>query len=87
MKAKGTAKRMISEADGYAIERINNAKGDIAQFERVLEEYNKAPEITRDRLYIEAMENILDKINGKVLVDPNLENFLPLMNIEAKGVK
>ena len=47
---------------------------------------NKAPEITRDRLYIETMENVLGKISHKVIVDPNLENFLPLMKIESKGV-
>ena len=76
---------MINEAEGYAIERVNNAKGDIALFEKVLVEYNKAPEITRDRLYIETMNDVLGKIPNKVIVDPNLENFLPLMKIESKG--
>ena len=84
LKAGGTAKRMISEAEGYAVERINNANGDIAQFNKVLKEYNKAPEITRDRLYIEAMEDVLKGVKGKVIVDPDLENFLPLMKIESK---
>ena len=51
----------------------------------VLKEYNKYPDITRDRLYIEAMENILGKVKGKVIVDPDLENFLPFMNVESKG--
>ena len=82
---EGTAERMINEAQGYAIERVNNAKGDAALFDKVLIQYNKAPEITRDRLYIEAMENVLGKISHKVIVDPNLENFLPLMKIESKG--
>ena len=63
---------------------INNANGDIALFNKVLKEYNKAPEITRDRLYIEAMEDILKGVKGKVIVDPDLENFLPLMKIESK---
>ena len=87
LKAEGTAKRMVSEAEGYAIERINNAKGDVALFENVLREYKKAPEITQDRLYIEAMESVLGQIEGKVIVDPDLENFLPLMKIESKDVK
>ena len=87
LKAEGTAKRMVSEAEGYAIERINNAKGDVALFEDVLREYKKAPEITQDRLYIEAMESVLGQIEGKVIVDPDLENFLPLMKIESKDVK
>ena len=84
LKAEGTAKRMISEAEGYAVERINNAKGDAALFEQVLKEYNKSQEITRDRLYIEAMEDVFATIKGKVIVDPDLENFLPLMKIESK---
>ena len=83
--AKEDKNRMINEAEGYAIERVNNAKGDAALFDKVLIQYNKAPEITRDRLYIEAMENVLGKISHKVIVDPNLENFLPLMKIESKG--
>ena len=83
LKAEGTAKRMVSEAEGNAIERINNAKGDVALFENVLREYKKAPEITQDRLYIEAMESVLGRIEGKVIVDPDLENFLPLMKIES----
>ena len=76
--------RMINEAEGYAIERVNNAKGDIALFNNILVEYNKSPEITRDRLYIEAMEGVLGKISNKVIIDPELENFLPLMKIESK---
>jgi len=87
LKAGGTAKRMVSEAEGYAIERINNARGDVAQFDKVLKEYNKAPEITRDRLYIEAMEDLFERVKGKVIVDPDLENFLPLMKIELKDSK
>ena len=81
---EGTAQRMINEAEGYAIERVNNAKGDIALFNNILVEYNKSPEITRDRLYIEAMEDVLGKISNKVIIDPELENFLPLMKIESK---
>jgi len=81
---EGTSQRMINEAEGYAIERVNNAKGDIASFNNILIEYNKAPEITRDRLYIETMENVLGKISNKVIIDPSLENFLPLMKIESK---
>ena len=81
---EGTAQRMINEAQGYAIERVNNAKGDIALFNNILVEYNKSPEITRDRLYIEAMEGVLGKISNKVIIDPELENFLPLMKIESK---
>ena len=86
-RIEGEAQKIITEAEGYAIERVNNAKGDVALFENVLREYKKAPDITRDRLYIEAMESVLGRIDGKVIVDPDLENFLPLMKIESKDVK
>ena len=76
---------MINEAEGYAIQRVNQATGDAALFDKILIQYNKSPEITRDRLYIEAMESVLSKIHNKVIVDPNLENFLPLMKIESQG--
>ena len=82
---EGSAERMINEAEGYAIERVNNAKGDVALFDKVLIQYNKSPEITRDRIYIETMEEVLGGIPNKVVVDPSLENFLPLMNIDSKG--
>ena len=82
---EGSAQRMINEAEGYAIERVNNATGDVALFNNILIEYNKSPDITKDRLYIETMEEVLGGISNKVIVDPNLENFLPLMKIEPKG--
>ena len=83
---EGTAQKILNEAQGYAIERINTAKGDVALFEQVLKEYKKAPKITEDRLYLETMEKVLSKIPNKVIVSSDLENFLPLMNLEG-GVK
>ena len=78
---------MINEAHGYAIERINTAKGDATLFTSVLKEYSQAPEITRDRMYLEAMENVLSKIKNKVIVSSDLENFLPFKNVDSRGVK
>ena len=84
-KVEGEAQRMINEAEGYAIERVNTAKGDIEQFSSVLKEYKKAPKITQDRLYLENMERVLRKIPGKIIIDPALDNLLPLLNLNGGG--
>ena len=84
-RAEGEAKKMINEAKGYAVERVNYAKGEAVLFELVLAEYKKAPQITKDRYYIEKMNEIYSKTNNKVIVDTRLENFLPMMNLQNKG--
>jgi membrane protease subunit HflK len=67
-KAKGTAARLLQEAEGYRQRVIANAEGETARFSQVLAEYQKAPGVTRDRLYIEAMQQVLST-TPKVLVD------------------
>ncbi len=84
-RAEGEAQRLIKEAEGYAIERVNNAKGDVALFNKVIKEYKKAPQITRDRLYIEKMHDVLSKVDKKTIIDKKLDNFLPLLNLNQKG--
>ena len=86
-RAEGEAKKMINEANGYSVERINRAKGEAALFESVLSEYKKAPQITKDRYYIEKMNEIYSRTNNKVIVDTELENFLPMLNLKNKGAK
>ena len=86
-RAEGEAKKLINEAKGYSVERINKAKGDAALFEAVLKEYKKAPKITKDRYYIEAMNKIYSKTENKVIVDTKLDNFLPMLNLKNKEVK
>ena len=86
-RADGEAKQMINEAKGYAVERVNNAKGEAVLFELVLAEYNKAPQITKDRYYIEKMNDIYSKTTNKVIVDTRLENFLPMLNLNKKESK
>src|SRR4029453_4955225 len=58
-KAKGEAEQAVRAAEGDALERVNNAEGDAKRFEAVQEEYRKAPEVTRKRLYLEAMAQLL----------------------------
>lgn len=68
-KTKGQAKRTIEEAKGYAAERVNEAQGDAAKFEKVLTEYQKAPTITRQRLYLETMGQVLPDIPEKWIIE------------------
>jgi len=82
---EGQAEKLITEANGYAIERVNNAKGDVALFNAVLKEYWKAPQITKDRLYFETMEEVLGQMENKIIVDSKLESILPLLNLGGKG--
>tara|TARA_Y100000817_G_scaffold154358_1_gene120616 strand:+ start:95 stop:1069 length:975 start_codon:yes stop_codon:yes gene_type:complete len=84
-RIEGEAQKIITEAEGYAIERVNNAKGDVALFESVLKEYLKAPQITKDRLYIETMENVLSKNHNKIIIDKDIENLVPFLNQKMIG--
>ena len=86
-KARGGAEKLIREAEAYREERIKRAEGDASKFLSVLTEYRKAKNVTRKRLYLETMEQILPGIE-KVILDEkvgNLLNVLPLGNLE--GVK
>jgi len=80
-KAKGVAEQMISEAQGYSIERTNKAQGDVARFNRVLDEYNRNPGVTRTRLYYEMYEDVFKDARGVELIDKNLRNFIPFKSL------
>lgn len=80
-KAEGTAKRTVAEAEGYATERVNRAHGDVAAFNAVLAEYKHAPDVTRTRLYLEALGKVLPKIGSVVVVQDGQANPLPLLNL------
>ncbi|MDR1893864.1 MAG: FtsH protease activity modulator HflK [Spirochaetales bacterium] len=86
-RARGEAAQMIQVAQGYAAERVNEARGDTARFNAVLEEYRKAPAVTRSRLYLETMEEVLRNAKGSTLIDRNLDNFLPLQNLSSGGAR
>ncbi len=83
-KAKGQAESAIQEAEGYRFKRTNEAQGDIASFSSVLEQYIKAPEITRTRLYFETMADVLPQAGRKVIVDDSLNQWLPLLGTQMK---
>jgi membrane protease subunit HflK len=87
-KARGNASRLLQEADGYKQRVIANAQGDASRFKQVVTEYSKAPRVTRDRMYLDAMQQMLSN-SSKVLVDQKGGNsllYLPLDKlIQASG--
>ncbi|MBM3306530.1 MAG: FtsH protease activity modulator HflK, partial [Candidatus Aminicenantes bacterium] len=80
-RASGEAEQMIRAAEGYATERVNNARGDAERFISVYREYAKAPVVTRKRLYLEALNEILANIDRKIVFDQSQKNVLPLLNL------
>ena len=82
-RAEGEARQTIQQAEGYALDRVNRAQGDAARFSSLYSEYRKAPEVTRTRIYLETMNNILPRAGRKVILDEELEGVLPLMNLDG----
>jgi membrane protease subunit HflK len=80
-KAQGEAEQMIQAAEGYATERVNNAEGDANRFKAIYREYVRAPLVTRKRLYLEAILEILPKMSKKIIFDEQQKNVLPLLNL------
>lgn len=82
-RARGEAARKISESEGYAVERVNRARGEAARFDAVLTEYKRAPEVTRRRLYLEAMSALLPEAKGLYVVDGDQKTLVPLLQMES----
>ena len=82
-RSRGEADQGISTAHGYALKRINEAEGDAAAFKAVLAEYLKAPEVTRKRLYLETMSEVLAHVRGKIILDEGVgRGVLPFLNLD-----
>ncbi len=79
--ARGEAERTIKAGEGYALDRINRAKGDAARFKALYIEYAKAKDVTKRRLYLEAIKELLPKLGPKYIVDADQKNLLPMLNI------
>ncbi len=87
-EARGEAERTIKEAEGYSLERVNRAKGDASRFKALYVEYAKAKDVTKRRLYLEALKDLLPKIGDKYIIDADQNNVLPLLNLgKQKGEK
>lgn len=81
-KASGEAKATIQKAEGYAIERVNNAQGESVRFNDLYNQYIKAPEVTKKRIYLENMTTILSKLGNVIVTDQNGANVLPLLQMQ-----
>lgn len=81
-RARGEAEETIQLAEAYALNRVNRSKGEAERFVALYEAYIKAPEVTKQRIYLETMERVLPRIGNKIIVDEKSNNVLPLLNIE-----
>lgn len=86
-RARGQADQQISAANGYAAKRVNESQGDVAAFKALLTEYVKAPEVTRERIYLETMAAVLPGVGKVVIVDESTKSLLPLLNLDSKGAQ
>jgi membrane protease subunit HflK len=84
-RAKGEAEKVLRQAEGYALDKVNRAKGDVERFMVMLKEYEKAPDITEKRLYLETMMEVIPKAKQKYIIDPQQTSLLPLLNIDQQG--
>jgi len=79
--ARGNAERILREAEGYAVDRTNRAKGDASRFTQLYTEYFQAKDVTKRRLYLETMQDVFPKIGKKYIIDSDQKNLLPFLNM------
>ncbi len=78
-RARGEADQKIRAAEGYRFKRINEAEGDVTAFNQVLEQYLKAPEVTRTRIYLETLGDVLPQARQQIIVDDTVQQILPML--------
>ncbi|MCP3943340.1 MAG: FtsH protease activity modulator HflK [Desulfobacteraceae bacterium] len=83
--ARGEAKRLILDAEGYAIDRVNRAQGDATKFQAIYQAYSEAKDVTMKRMYLEAMQKIIPKLGPKYIIDSDQKNLLPFLNMGGNG--
>ncbi len=83
-RARGEADQTIRAAEGYRFKRINEAEGDAAAFGAVLEQYVKAPEVTRTRLYLETLGDVLPQAKQGIIVDESVQQILPMLPLPSR---
>ena len=84
-RARGEAQQTIQAAEGYATDRINRAEGDVAAFNQLLEAYKRSPEVTRRRIYLETMQEVLPRVKRKIVIDEDVEGLLPMLQLGKGG--
>ncbi|WP_430230321.1 FtsH protease activity modulator HflK [Nitrosomonas communis] len=86
-RARGEADQKIRAADGYRFKRINEAEGDVAAFNQLLEQYLKAPEVTRTRIYLETLGEVLPQARQQIIVDDTVQQILPMLPFPTNPVE
>ena len=86
-EARGKAKQTIQEAEGYAVNRVNRAQGEADRFNQIYQEYKQSKSVTRKRLYLETMQEIIPTIDKLYIIDDKLEGLLPLLNLAGEVKK
>jgi membrane protease subunit HflK len=84
-KIRGQAQQLIQQAEGYSIEKVNIAKGDISRFNAVYQKYKLNPRLTRARIYIELFDEIFKNKKNIEIIDKKLKNFIPFKSLNSKG--
>lgn len=78
-RARGEAEQTVQQAEGYAMDRVNRAKGDASLYSDLLKSYKKAPEVTKNRIYLETMAEVYPNLKQKIILDKDLEGIIPLL--------
>jgi modulator of FtsH protease HflK len=86
-RARGEAQQTLQQAEAYALTRVNLALGETERFNALYDEYIKAPEVTRTRIYLETMARIMPKIGNKVIVDEKGNSVLPLLQMQTENAR
>lgn len=82
-RARGEAEQTILQAEGYSLNRVNSAEGEVSHFKQLYEQYRRAPQVTRPRMYLETMQKILPRLGGKLFLDNDAQGVMPLLPMES----
>lgn len=86
-RATGEAQETIQKAEGYSLDRVNRAQGEVSRFNDLYTEYIKAPEVTKRRIFLETMQDVLPKMGQKIITDEQGNSVIPLLQLQMDGAK
>ena len=86
-RAKGESLETVQKSEGYALDRVNRAQGEVSKFNDLYAEYIKAPEVTKTRIFLETMEDIIPKMGQKIITDEKGNSVIPLLQLQMNGAK
>ena len=86
-RAAGEAQETIQKAEGYALDRVNRAQGEVSRFNDLYEEYIKAPEVTKRRIFLETMQDVIPNMGQKIITDDKGNSVIPLLQLQMDGAR